>query len=56
MENNIVEKPPLGLKPKWIHDKQRKREIIEAMERYSNAGKPIPAEWVEELKELIEVC
>lgn len=47
--------PPLGLKPKWIHDLQRRREIFEAMERYSDAGKPIPREWIDELRELVMV-
>lgn len=48
--------PPLGLKPKWIHDAQRIREIFEAMERYSDAEKPIPREWIDELRELVTNC
>ena len=48
-----VSKPPLGLKPKFIHDAQRVREILEAMTRYSEANYPIPIEWIEELKQLI---
>ena len=44
-------KPPLGLKPRYVHDAQRKEEIIEAMKR--NASKPIPVEWVEELHEIV---
>ena len=47
-----IKKPPLGLKPRWIHEQQRRQEIISAMERYSNADVPIPMEWIEELKEL----
>ena len=27
--------PPLGLKPKYIHDKIRIKEILDAMERYA---------------------
>ena len=46
--------PPFGLKPKYIHDKTRIREILDAMERYSEQRFPIPIEWVEELRELIE--
>ena len=46
-------KPPLGLKPKWVHDMQRKIEILEAMERYCDAEVPIPKEWLRELIELI---
>lgn len=46
-------KPPLGLKPKWVHDGERKCEILEAMERYAKTEKPIPIEWIKELKELV---
>lgn len=46
--------PPLGLKPKYIHDKTRIREILDAMERYSEQRFPIPIEWIEELRELID--
>ena len=46
--------PPLGLTPKLIHNKKRVLEILDAMERYSYQRFPIPIEWVEELKELID--
>lgn len=46
--------PPLGLTPKLIHNKKRVLEILDAMERYSEQRFPIPIEWVEELKELID--
>ena len=49
-----VLKPPLGLKPKYIHDKIRIKEILDAMERYSYQRFPVPIEWVEELRELID--
>ena len=39
------EKPPLGLKPKWIHDQQRQREIMAAIARYLEVGKRPPKEW-----------
>jgi len=45
-------KPPLGLKPKWVHDDQRKIEILQAIERYNIAGIAIPKEWQEELNNL----
>ena len=54
VNQTVVPKPPLGLKPKYIHDKTRIREILDAMERYSEQRFPIPIEWVEELRELIE--
>ena len=46
-------KIPVGLKPKYIHDKARVSEILDAMERYSYQRFPIPIEWIEELRELI---
>ena len=46
--------PPLGLTPKLIHNKKRVLEILDAMERYSYQRFPIPIEWIEELRELIE--
>jgi len=48
-----VVKPPLGLIPKNIHRYQRRIAIIEAMDRYLQANKEIPIEWLEEYNELI---
>ena len=50
---NII-KPPLGLTPRWIRDVERFEEIISAMKRYSQAGMPIPIEWIEEVDELYD--
>lgn len=50
---NII-KPPIGLTPRWIRDMERFEEIISAMERYSEAGVPIPIEWIEEVDELYD--
>ena len=47
------EKPPLGIKPRYIHDGERVREILNAMDRYSKASKHIPGEWIDELGDLI---
>ncbi len=52
---DVYEKPPLGLEPKWIHDVKRIREILDAIERYSDANMPIPKVWVDELRELFYV-
>ena len=54
IDEPAILKPPLGLKPRYIHDKARVKEILDAMERYSYQRFPIPTEWVEELRELIE--
>jgi hypothetical protein len=53
MDKTNIVRPPLGLKPKWLHDSERKIDIIEAMERYAKVKKPIPIEWIDELKQLI---
>lgn len=46
-------KPPLGIMPRWIWERKRCREIAEAIDRYTYAEKPIPAEWIEEYNELV---
>jgi len=50
-----MEKPPLGLKPRYVHDDQRITEILEAMNRYvtSNQRMKIPHEWTKELGDLL---
>lgn len=45
-------KPPLGLKPRHIHDETRVSEILDAVRRYYFAGKLVPREWLVELREL----
>ena len=50
MDNNC--KPPIGLKPRWLHETNRIQDIIDAIKRYSEAKEPIPIEWVDELNEL----
>jgi len=47
-------KPPLGLRPKYIVDKERMQEILEAMERYVAEEKKIPTDWFNELEDLNE--
>lgn len=51
----ILEKPPVGLAPRYIAESQfresRIRDIIYAMYRYYEADKTIPEEWRFELKE-----
>lgn len=45
-------KPPIGVKPRYIHDEQRSRDLTEAIVRYLNEGLTIPSEWVDEYNEL----
>lgn len=49
-----MQKPPIGLKPRWIHDSQRAKEILDAIERYTDSNMSIPKAWIEELKDLFE--
>lgn len=46
-------KPPLGVMPRDIWDRQRQEELAEAMARYLEAGMKIPTEWIEEYNEII---
>ena len=50
-----AEKPPIGLKPKWIHNEHIVKEIQQAMLRYAEKNKPFPKEWVEEYNSLVSV-
>ena len=50
-----LEKPPLGLKPRWIHDSERAKEILDAIERRTDANMSIPKNWINELQDLFNV-
>ena len=47
-------KPPLGVMPRDIWDRDRKVELSEAMKRYLEAGMKIPSKWLEEYNEISE--
>ena len=49
---NVYTKPPIGVKPRWLHDSERLKDILDAIERYTNADLPIPKDWVIELRDL----
>jgi len=49
---DCLTRPPVGLMPKTIHDTKRALSILDAMERYATAAKPVPVEWVHELATL----
>ena len=49
----LPEWPPLGLKPKFIHDAQRLLDIEHAILRRVSAQQPIFSEWITEYNELI---
>lgn len=45
-------KPPIGIMPRKMWDKQRQKDLADAMFRYLEAGMKIPAEWIEEYNEI----
>lgn len=47
-----VERPPLGVKPRWAWEEERASDLSEAMQRYLDAGVEIPEEWNMEFNEL----
>ena len=49
----MSEKPPIGLKPRFIHDASRLKEITEACSRFMEASYPIPTEWIDEYNEIV---
>jgi transposase len=48
-----LEKPPLGLRPNFIWMEERLTEILEATNRYVEAKKDIPFEWIKEYIEIL---
>jgi len=44
--------PPLGLKPKYVHDEERALDIAKAIARRLQCGMEVPIEWVEEYNSL----
>lgn len=51
--SDVIVKPPLGLMPRFIHDEKRMHEILDACNRFIQASRPVPIEWIEELNELM---
>lgn len=48
----MVNKPPLGVVPRDIWDRKRQDDLAAAMQRYLEAGKKIPKEWLDEYNEI----
>lgn len=48
-----MNKSPVGIKPRWLHEEERIKELMDAIQRYSEAKLPIPIDWVRELKTLL---
>ena len=49
-----IKKPPQGLIPKKIHDKNRLDDIKNAVIRYLEEDKEIPSEWIQEYNDLCQ--
>lgn len=48
----IPDRPPIGLRPEWIVQEHRVKEIKQAISHYHVQNFPIPDEWTRELEEL----
>lgn len=46
--------PPIGVTPRRIIAPQRRKELIDGINRYEKENRTIPIEWLRELNELIE--
>lgn len=46
------EKPPIGLMPERIWKLHRFEDVTAAIRRYSDAGRVIPDEWLDEYRRL----
>lgn len=47
-----MKKPPKGLMPEWLWKEFRFKDVTEAIQRYLEAGRVIPDEWLNEYKKL----
>lgn len=52
MKYRNIAKPPLGVASKDMWDRKRREDLVAAMDRYLEAGKKIPKEWLEEYNEI----
>ena len=50
---DIKQKPPLGIKPRWTHETERLIELFEAIIRYISVGKKVPESWCSEINDLL---
>ena len=50
----LIRLNPIGLESKEIWLKKRKKDIIEAIDRYVEANMSVPSQWIKELRGLEE--
>jgi hypothetical protein len=53
IKTKMMNKPPIGLKPKKYHSLERLNEVRSAIVRYYDNELPIPVEWIKEYNELL---
>jgi len=49
-----MNKPPLGIPPRFVREYERLNEIIDAVTRYMDGERLIPLEWIAEYNELVK--
>lgn len=49
-----MDTPPLGIMPRKLWDEQRMTDICDAIDRFMDAGEPVPNEWYSELMDLVK--
>ena len=53
MGSTVGEMSPLGVMPKWRWNEIRVENLIDAIQRYKDAGLPVNQEWADELALLL---
>lgn len=48
----MADEKPEGITPRKEHDERRANEIHQAVNRYVDAGLPIPIVWIEEYRDI----
>lgn len=50
----VVEKPTLGIKPRYLWDEERGADLARAIARYLDQGSHVPDEWMAELTDVVQ--
>lgn len=50
----VMDKPPIGIVPKYIHDERRLKDLVKAIKRYTEKNLFIDPKWFEEYNVLAE--
>lgn len=55
MADECITRPPLGIKPRALHNRERVLELLSAMHRYIDYGRGISLDWMTELWEILRL-